>query len=173
MGRRRRAGGARSGWAGATIAVLALSSCAAGPLVPTDDGFAHRRHGYHIGLPPGAGERWQRVEVEGAILAWRGTGSLRMTLTSRCKQPLTRTEVLARHLRIGIPDHTVPTAIVAQLGQPLLSTSANRSEQDAITDREGTLYGQLSPCFDTEFLTQVVERSRYTQRRRGHDHAAS
>lgn len=35
---------------------------------------------------------------------------------------------------IRIPDHPVSTAIVSQLGWPLLSTSANRSEQDAITN---------------------------------------
>lgn len=35
---------------------------------------------------------------------------------------------------IRIPDHIVSTSIVSQLGNPLLSTSANRSEQDAITD---------------------------------------
>ena len=35
---------------------------------------------------------------------------------------------------IRIPDHNVSTSLVAQLDRPLLSTSANRSEQDAITD---------------------------------------
>lgn len=35
---------------------------------------------------------------------------------------------------IRIPDHSVSTALVSQVGRPLLSTSANRSEQDAITD---------------------------------------
>ena len=35
---------------------------------------------------------------------------------------------------IRIPDHPVTAALVKELGQPILSTSANRSEQDAITD---------------------------------------
>ena len=35
---------------------------------------------------------------------------------------------------IRIPDHQVTRALVSELGRPLLSTSANRSEQDAITD---------------------------------------
>ena len=35
---------------------------------------------------------------------------------------------------IRIPDHPVTAALVRELGQPILSTSANRSEQDAITD---------------------------------------
>jgi tRNA threonylcarbamoyl adenosine modification protein (Sua5/YciO/YrdC/YwlC family) len=39
-----------------------------------------------------------------------------------------------RTVGIRIPDHNVSTSLVSQLGHPLLSTSANRSEQDAITD---------------------------------------
>ena len=35
---------------------------------------------------------------------------------------------------IRIPDHPVTAAMVKELGQPILSTSANRSEQEAITD---------------------------------------
>jgi tRNA threonylcarbamoyl adenosine modification protein (Sua5/YciO/YrdC/YwlC family) len=35
---------------------------------------------------------------------------------------------------IRIPDHPLTTALVSELGRPILSTSANRSEQDAITD---------------------------------------
>ena len=35
---------------------------------------------------------------------------------------------------IRIPDHPVTAALVNELGQPILSTSANRSEQEAITD---------------------------------------
>ena len=35
---------------------------------------------------------------------------------------------------IRIPDHPVTAALVRELGRPILSTSANRSEQEAITD---------------------------------------
>lgn len=35
---------------------------------------------------------------------------------------------------IRIPDHPVPLALVEQLGNPVLSTSANESEQDVITN---------------------------------------
>jgi hypothetical protein len=87
--------------------VLAFSSCAAGPLLETENGFVHRRHGYRIGAPPGTGVTWERIEVEGSALAYRRVGPVRMTLSSRCKAPLTRAEVLARHLRIGIGDHTL------------------------------------------------------------------
>ncbi|MBT4609276.1 MAG: threonylcarbamoyl-AMP synthase [Gemmatimonadetes bacterium] len=35
---------------------------------------------------------------------------------------------------VRIPDHSVTTALVQQLGRPLLSTSANRSTEDVLTD---------------------------------------
>ena len=35
---------------------------------------------------------------------------------------------------IRIPDHPVPLALVSQLGNPVLSTSANESNQDVITN---------------------------------------
>ncbi len=35
---------------------------------------------------------------------------------------------------VRIPDHPVSTALVRELGRPLLSTSANRSAEDALTD---------------------------------------
>jgi tRNA threonylcarbamoyl adenosine modification protein (Sua5/YciO/YrdC/YwlC family) len=35
---------------------------------------------------------------------------------------------------LRIPDHPVPLTLVRELGQPILSTSANYSEQEAITD---------------------------------------
>ena len=35
---------------------------------------------------------------------------------------------------IRIPDHPVPLALVEELGHPIVSTSANRSDQDVITD---------------------------------------
>ena len=35
---------------------------------------------------------------------------------------------------LRIPDHPIPLALVAALGQPILSTSANRSEQEVITE---------------------------------------
>jgi tRNA A37 threonylcarbamoyladenosine synthetase subunit TsaC/SUA5/YrdC len=35
---------------------------------------------------------------------------------------------------VRIPDHPVTAALVQQLGRPLLSTSANRSEEEVLTD---------------------------------------
>src|SRR5574341_2031441 len=41
-----------------------------------------------------------------------------------------------RTVGIRIPNHPVPTALVAGLGQPLLSTSANRSNEQTISEPE-------------------------------------
>ena len=35
---------------------------------------------------------------------------------------------------IRIPDHVVPLALVGELGNPIVTTSANRSEQEVLTD---------------------------------------
>lgn len=37
---------------------------------------------------------------------------------------------------IRIPDHPVPLSLVRELGHPILSTSANRSNEEVITDPE-------------------------------------
>jgi tRNA threonylcarbamoyl adenosine modification protein (Sua5/YciO/YrdC/YwlC family) len=39
-----------------------------------------------------------------------------------------------RTVGIRIPDHPVPIALVAELGEPLLSTSANRSSEETVSD---------------------------------------
>lgn len=39
-----------------------------------------------------------------------------------------------RTVGIRIPDHPVPRALVAELGEPLLSTSANRSSEETVSD---------------------------------------
>jgi tRNA threonylcarbamoyl adenosine modification protein (Sua5/YciO/YrdC/YwlC family) len=41
-----------------------------------------------------------------------------------------------RTVGIRIPDHPVPLALVAELGEPLLSTSANRSSEETVADPE-------------------------------------
>ena len=53
---------------------------------------------------------------------------------------------------IRIPDHPVPLALVAELGNPIVSTSANRTAQEVITDpidleREfGSEVGMILEC---------------------------
>jgi tRNA threonylcarbamoyl adenosine modification protein (Sua5/YciO/YrdC/YwlC family) len=39
-----------------------------------------------------------------------------------------------RTVGIRIPAHPVPLALVAQLGEPLLATSANRSSEETVSD---------------------------------------
>lgn len=107
MSRGRRARSARASWVGATIAVLACWSCAAGPFVERDGGFTHRRHGFRVGTPPDSSGAWERDSVSGSGLAYRRSGPVRMTLASRCKEPITHPRNLARHLRIGIESYTM------------------------------------------------------------------
>jgi hypothetical protein len=100
----------RSGWLAASLLTLPLSAvggCASPVLVEEAGGLRHTRHGYWIDAPPSAMPRWERVEVKGAEIAYRRDGPVWMTLSSRCEIPLTRPRILARHLRIGIPAHTL------------------------------------------------------------------
>lgn len=103
-------------------------ACHSPPLVESDDGFRHARQGWSISAParadvdavsgaPGAG--WARVSVPGSLLAYRQRGSggaVWMTLSSRCRVSLAEPRLLARHLRIGIPEHTVRDAAPVSVG---------------------------------------------------------
>lgn len=108
-------GGACCAWrpratrAGLLGAALTLWACA-GPLSEVDGDFTHTRHGYRIGSPPAATPPWRRVSFDGAVLAYRRPGPIWMTLSSRCRLPLTEPRILARHLRIGLPEHTLRLA---------------------------------------------------------------
>ena len=116
MGGARCARRARATWAGVLLAVPALWGCAAAsPLTPIDGGFRNLRHGYRLGVP--ADPSWQRDDVEGSLLAFHHrSGEVRMTFSSRCGEPLTRPDLLARHLRIGIPANVVREAGPVELG---------------------------------------------------------
>ncbi len=129
MGGARRARRARATWAGVLLAVSALWGCAAAsPLTPVDGGYFNARHGYRLGVPPAADPPWVRDEVEGSLLAFHRpasfaqrtegerSDSVRITFSSRCGEPLTRPEYLARHLRIGIPANVVREAGPVELG---------------------------------------------------------
>ena len=52
-----------------------------------------------------------------------------------------------RTVGVRIPDHPVSRAIVSELGHPLLSTSANRSAEDVLTDPV-ELESELGPQVD-------------------------
>jgi hypothetical protein len=111
--------------------VPALWSCAASPLAPVDGGFVDARHGYRIGVPPAAEPPWRAEKVSGSLLGYERPGPIRMTFSSRCGVPLTRPQLLARHLRIGIPAHVVraegPVALGAIEGwQQVFDADAER-----------------------------------------------
>ena len=116
MGGAWRARRARATWAGVLLAVPVLWSCAAAsPLTPIEGGFRNQRRGYQLGAP--ASGSWQGDEVEGTLLAFRDrSGSTRMTFSSRCGEPITRPDLLARHLRIGIPANVVREAGPVEIG---------------------------------------------------------
>src|SRR5262245_43661096 len=107
MGFASRAHRTRATWVIVLLAPLALRGCASSPLVEGDGGFRNVRHGYRLGLPPAGDPPWRKVKIDGSLLAFARPGPIRMTLSSRCGVPLSRPDILARHLRIGIPEHVV------------------------------------------------------------------
>jgi len=94
-----------SGVRGAVVAValLASAACSGGPVL---EGSVYRdaKLGWSIALPPGGEARWTRIRVEGADLALRGPAGELMSLEVHCGVPLAEPEILARSLRVGIPD---------------------------------------------------------------------
>ena len=94
-----------SGVRGAVVAValLASAACSGGPVL---EGSVYRdaKLGWSIALPPGGEARWTRIRVEGADLALRGPAGELMSLEVHCGVPLAEPEVLARGLRVGIPE---------------------------------------------------------------------
>src|SRR5256885_15137167 len=117
MGGAWRARRARASWAGALLALTVLWGCAAtNPLTPVDGGYRNARHGYRLGVPPTGDPPWEQQDVEGSLLAFQRSGSVFMTFSSRCGEPITRPELLARHLRIGIPANVVREAGPGELG---------------------------------------------------------
>lgn len=102
------------------------------PLVRTDEGYRHRKHDFRIAAPDGPGPAWQRVEVEGAGLAFLRPGPDSLSLLSRCGRPVAEAQLMARHLVIGMDDRTLLAAgpiLVAGHGgwtQTLETTSDER-----------------------------------------------
>lgn len=90
----------------ALAGVLLLLGCA-GDLAAIDGGFRHRSHGYAFAAPPAP---WERVSVKDAVIAYRRPGPATMSLQSRCGSPVAEPAVMARHLRIGVPDPTLRQA---------------------------------------------------------------
>lgn len=87
----------------------------ASPLLAVDGGLRDPDLGYWVAVPPASVPPWRRADVEGAILAYRRPGPTWMSLQVRCKVPLTRPQILARHLLIGVGDYTLRESSPAEV----------------------------------------------------------
>ena len=85
----------------ALLGLLLILGCA-GDLVAVEGGFRHRRHGYILGLPEGTDPPWHRVEIEGAVIAFRRPGPQTISVQSSCGRSVTDPAILSRHLVIGV-----------------------------------------------------------------------
>ena len=110
------------------IALALVWACQSPPLVESGEGFRHARQGWSIAAPSrshggavsgGPGSGWTQVSVPGSLIAYRQGGAgaaVWMTLSSRCSVSLAEPRLLARHLRIGIPETTVRDAAPVSVG---------------------------------------------------------
>ena len=113
---------------GGAVALALVWACQSQPLVESEGGFRHAERGWRIGEPQdavagsvgvAAGASWTRVRVPETLLAYRRPGPegpIWMTLASRCRIALASPRLLARHLRIGIPEHTVRDSSAVWVG---------------------------------------------------------
>jgi hypothetical protein len=95
---------------GRVLLGLVLTLSCAGDLAAVEGGFRHRRHGYTLSVPGGAGPPWQRVEIEGAVIAFRRPGPETISVQSSCGRSVTDPAILARHLVIGVDRQTLQQA---------------------------------------------------------------
>ena len=96
--------GARHAVSGLLALAAALAPACSGPLKKLDGGWRHERLGYTIQRPDGPGGEWHRIEVEGAVLAFRRDSGETISLQTRCGRPVASAELMARHLVIGFRD---------------------------------------------------------------------
>jgi hypothetical protein len=104
MGGARGAGYARAALAATLLGLPLLIGCASGPYAVDGGRLVHARHGFSVSIP----ERppWEPISLGGAA-AFRGEGSARMSLQSRCGRPVAAPHIMARHLVIGLPERTL------------------------------------------------------------------
>ncbi len=88
----------------ALLGAATLAGCAT-QVVRADGGFRDRDAGWTIGTPPGPDGYWRRDDLGGAQLAFRGGRGERISLAARCGGVPAPAWILARHLRIGVPEH--------------------------------------------------------------------
>ena len=75
-----------------------------GPVRQRGELYQHRDHGYAVSAPVGAEGVWQRIEMEGATLAFRSPQADTVIVKSRCGRPVAGAQMMARHLLIGLRD---------------------------------------------------------------------
>ena len=103
----------------ALLAVLLVTGCASN-VKRTPTGYRHVRHHYSIGVPGGPGPAWQRIEIEGAWIAFRRPGPQTLSMQSRCGRPVAHPAVMARNLTLGIRERHLrqagPVVVVGRGG---------------------------------------------------------
>lgn len=75
----------------------------------------HKSLGYSIAHPGASSRNWERIEVDGADLSYRGAPAgefarASISLISQCGRPMARPELLARQLLIGTSERSVEAA---------------------------------------------------------------
>jgi hypothetical protein len=141
-------------WVGLLGAVLIGAGCARSAISPIEGGYRHRRHDYTIARPDGPGEAWQRVTLEGAVLAFRRPGPEALSLQSRCGRPVAAPVFMARHLLFGLRERTLVAAGPTQVAGRDAWSQTLDTVQDGISVRVKTVTLVAADCsFDWILMT--------------------
>jgi hypothetical protein len=102
------------------LPALGLIAGCASNLARTEDGYRHTGHHYTIGAPRGFGAPWERIEVEGAWIAFRRPGPQTVSMQSHCGRPVAHPAIMARNLVLGVRERTLrqagPVAVAGRSG---------------------------------------------------------
>jgi hypothetical protein len=94
--------------------VLLALACETGDFVSTNGDLRHREQGYLVAKPPAP--PWQRVDLEGAALAYHRPDRAWMSMRSGCRRPVAQPRILAQHLLIGLGERTVHASEPVEVG---------------------------------------------------------